>query len=132
MKILHQLIDCESFKNSQENVYKGVYSSKIASLQCTSIISRRHHRFFSENVRKTSCLKRKFFQKLMWNSILTKCTLLVHILEFYWNQSSRWTWLKNRWKFWCTHRKYPQDVPKNLFLVNFSSKNIIVFYFKWN
>ena len=65
MKILHQLIDCESFKNSQENVYKGVYSSKIASRQCTSIISRCHHRFFSENVRKTSSLKRKFFQKLM-------------------------------------------------------------------
>ena len=57
MKVLHKLIDCESFKNSQENVYKGVYSSKIASLQCTSIIGRLHHGFFSENVRKTSCLK---------------------------------------------------------------------------
>ena len=26
-------------------------------------------------------------------------------LTFYLNQSSRWTWLKKCWKFWCIHRK---------------------------
>ena len=62
MTMLRKIIDCESLGNSQENFYGGVYVSKIASLQCNnykSIISRLHHRFFSEFVPKISCLRKK-------------------------------------------------------------------------
>ena len=92
MKMLHKITDCESFESSQENVYKRVYPSKIVSLQrtsCTSIISRLHHGFFSENVPKTSCLKSTFFKRFWRNSILIKRDPAVHSLQFYQNQSSR-------------------------------------------
>ena len=38
MKMLRKIIDCESFENSQESVYDGVYFNKVASLQCIIII----------------------------------------------------------------------------------------------
>ena len=59
MTILRKIIDCQSFKNSQENVQDGVYFSKVASLQCTDCT------LFSEIVPKTSFLKRTFFKKFM-------------------------------------------------------------------
>ena len=68
MKMLRKIIECESFKNSQENIQGGLYLSKIASLQCTdwtSTINRLHHRFFSESLPKASCLKTTFFKKSM-------------------------------------------------------------------
>ena len=46
MKMLQKRFDCESFGNSQENVSRGVYFSKPASLQCTYNI------FFSGDVPK--------------------------------------------------------------------------------
>ena len=47
-----EIIDCENFP---KNVYDGVCFNKIASLCCTncsSTITRIHHRFFSEYVPK--------------------------------------------------------------------------------
>ena len=44
-------------------------------------------------------------KKSLWcNSVLIKCGPPVDT-QFYENQSSRWIWLKKRWKFWCIHRK---------------------------
>ena len=63
--MLQKIIDCKSFKNSQEN---GVYFTNVASLRCrdcTSTINRLHHKFFSENVLKTGCLKRTFLKKFL-------------------------------------------------------------------
>ena len=59
MTMLRKIIDCQSFKNSQENVSDGVYFSKVASQQCTDCT------LFSKNIPKTSFLKRTFFEKLM-------------------------------------------------------------------
>ena len=59
MTMLRRIIDCQSFKNSQENVSDGVYFSKVASLQCVDCT------LFSENVPKTSFLNRTFFKKFM-------------------------------------------------------------------
>ena len=53
-------IDCKSLKNSQGNFYGGVSFSKVISLQfsdCNFAIKKIHHRFFSGNAPKTSCLK---------------------------------------------------------------------------
>ena len=66
--MLRKVIDCKGFKNSQENIEDGVYFSKVASLQCndcTFTINRLHHRFFLENVWKTSCLKGTFLKRFM-------------------------------------------------------------------
>ena len=57
MTMLRRIIDCQSFKNSQENFYNGVCFSKVVSLQCADCT------LFSENVPKTSFLKRTFFKK---------------------------------------------------------------------
>ena len=60
MEILRKIIDCKSLKNSQGNFYGGVSFSKVISLQfsdCNFAIKKIHHRFFSGNAPKTSCLK---------------------------------------------------------------------------
>ena len=57
--MLRKIIDCQSFKNSQENVKGRVYFSKVASLQSAD------YTFFSDSVPKTSCLKRTFFKKFI-------------------------------------------------------------------
>ena len=61
MEILRKIIDCKSLENSQGNFYGGVSFSRVISLQfsdCNFAIKRIHHRFFLENVPKTSCLKK--------------------------------------------------------------------------
>ena len=81
MTMLGNIIDCQSFKNSQENVYDGVYFSKVASQQCTDCA------LFSKNVPKTSFLK-EHFSKSFWCSIaLIECDHAVHIPHFYQIQS---------------------------------------------
>ena len=81
MNVLRKIIDCESLKNSQENVKDGVYFSKVASLlqctDCTSNINRLHRRIFLENALKTCCLKRAFYI-----NVLIECGPAVHILQF--------------------------------------------------
>ena len=68
MKMLQKLSDWQSSKDSQENVYKRVFSIKTAGLQgteCTSIIKRLHHGFLLENIPKTSFHKITFFKKFI-------------------------------------------------------------------
>ena len=55
--MLQKIINCESLENSQENIYDGSYSGKVASLQrtdCNSTISRLQHRFFLEYISKST------------------------------------------------------------------------------
>ena len=73
--MLRKIIDCESFKNSQENVLVEVYFCKVANLQCTdctSTINRLHHQFFSENVPKNSCLNDTHRENLCFTELSTK------------------------------------------------------------
>ena len=80
MKMLRKIMDCESFRSSQENLLDGVYFCKVASLQCTdctSTINRLYHRFFSENVSKASCLKITFFVLICVGSCRTR--VLTHV-----------------------------------------------------
>ena len=61
MEILRKIIDCKSLENSHGNFYGGVSFSKVVNLQfsdCNFAIKNIHHRFFSGNVPKTSCLKK--------------------------------------------------------------------------
>ena len=63
MKALQTLIDWESLEISQENVYDGVYFSKVTELQCidyNSAIKTLLYRFFLEYIPKTSYLKKMF------------------------------------------------------------------------
>ena len=57
MNMLRKMVDCQSLKNSQENVQDGVYISKVASLQSADCT------FSSENVPENICLKRTFLKK---------------------------------------------------------------------
>ena len=59
MTILRKIIECQSFKNSQEYVKDGLYFSKVESLQCTDCT------LFTEIVPKTRFLERNFFKKFM-------------------------------------------------------------------
>ena len=74
MTMLRKIIDCQNFKNSQENVEDRVCFSKVAS-QCADCT------LFSENVPKTSFLKRTFFKKFM--VVLGECGTAVHIPHFH-------------------------------------------------
>ena len=71
MEILKKKIDCKSLKNSQGNFYGAVSFSKVISLQfsdCNFAIKRIHHRFFLENVPKSSCFKKLgFFEKKVYS-----------------------------------------------------------------
>ena len=61
MEILRKKIDCKSLENYQRNFHDEVSFSKVTSLQfsdCNFAIKRIHHRFFLENLPKTSCLKK--------------------------------------------------------------------------
>ena len=68
MGILRKIIDCKSLENSQ-----GISFNKVLSLQfsdCNFAIKNIHHRFFSGNVPKTSCLKKikkVFFEKKVYS-----------------------------------------------------------------
>ena len=58
--MLLKIIDCESFETSEENLYDGISSSEVASLQCSdcnfSIKNSPQIFFFLEYVAKTRCL----------------------------------------------------------------------------
>ena len=57
MEILRKIIYCKSLENSQGNLYDGVSFSKVISLQfsdCNFAIKKINHRFFLENVPKTT------------------------------------------------------------------------------
>ena len=61
MEKLRKITDCKSLKNSQRNVYGGASFSKVIGLlfsDCDFAIKRIHHRFFLENIPKTTCLKK--------------------------------------------------------------------------
>ena len=80
--ILRKIIDCQSFKNYQENVLDRVYFSKVANLQCTDCT------LFSEIVPKTNVFLKEHFSKSLWCSIvLIECDPAVHIQLFHQNQS---------------------------------------------
>ena len=61
-----RLTVCDSFENSRECIYDGVYFSKVARLQCDDsnfTISRLNQRFSSECAPKISCLKKNNLRK---------------------------------------------------------------------
>ena len=68
---IRKITDRKSLENSQGNFYGGVSFSKVISLQfsdCNFAIKRIHHRFFLENVPKSSCLKKLgFFEKKVYS-----------------------------------------------------------------
>ena len=67
--MLQKIINCESLENSQENIYDGSYSGKVASLQrtdCNSTISRLQHRFFLEYISKSTWHKKNILEKSLW------------------------------------------------------------------
>ena len=67
--MLRKIVDWESLKIFQENVYNGVSFSKVLSPQfsdCDFTIKRSHHKFFLEYVPKTSCLKKKHFEEKLY------------------------------------------------------------------
>ena len=66
-----RVIDCGSFENSQAKIYNGVYFNKAANLSvqctdCNSTINRLYHKFFSQNVPKTSCLNKNILKKKVY------------------------------------------------------------------
>ena len=70
-------IDCEILENSRENIYDGVYFSKVARLQCKDsncTISRLPKRFCSKYALKISHLKKNNLRKksLRFISVLVK------------------------------------------------------------
>ena len=69
MEILRKIIDCKSLENSQGNFYGGVFSLQFSDCNFFTI-KNIHHRFFSGNVPKTSCLKKikkVFFEKKVYS-----------------------------------------------------------------
>ena len=66
MKMLRNIIDCESLEVTQGNVYDGVSCSNLKSLPCSDCnftIKRTHQRFFWEYVPEPGCLKRNILRK---------------------------------------------------------------------
>ena len=87
MEILQKIIDCKSLGNSQGNFHDEVSFSKVINLpfsDCNFATRRIHHRFFQENVPKTSCLKkyRKVFflrKKSIVDQHLNKASALQYV-----------------------------------------------------
>ena len=74
MKMLRKIIDGKSLEISRENDYEGVSFSKVTNLQCSDCnfaIKIAHGRYFSEYVPKTSCLKKQYFEKKVYNGPVT-------------------------------------------------------------
>ena len=95
MKMLLIITVYESFENSRESVYDGVYFSKVARLQCEDsnfTISRLNQRFSSEYASKISCLKKNNLRKKSavnqsFSKFLT-CDPVVHSPQFNQKRSS--------------------------------------------
>ena len=67
--MLRKIIYRESLEMSQENVYDGVYFSKVTRLQCADCnfnVKRLHRRLFLKFVPKTSSFKKEHFQKKIY------------------------------------------------------------------
>ena len=67
--MLRKIIDDNSLKISQENVYEGASFSKVTNLQCSDcnyVIKIAYHRYFLEYVPKTSSLKKQYFDKKVY------------------------------------------------------------------
>ena len=92
MKMLLIITVYESFENSRESVYDGVYFSKVARLQCEDsnfTISRLNQRFSSEYASKISFLKKNLRKKSAVNqSKFLTCDPVVHSPQFNQKQSS--------------------------------------------
>ena len=93
MKMLVKITVYESFENSRESVYDGVYFSKVARLQCEDsnfTISRLNQRFSSEYASKISCLKKNNLRKksAVNQSKFLTCDPVVHSPQFNQKQSS--------------------------------------------
>ena len=76
MKMLRKIVDGKSLKISQENVYEGVFFSKVTNLQCSNCnfaIKLAHHRYFLEYVPKTS--------EILKNNILRKKSMVDQLLH---------------------------------------------------
>ena len=61
MEMLRKIIDGKNLEISQENAYEEVFFSKVKSVKCSDCnfaAKIAHHRYFSEYVLKTSCLKK--------------------------------------------------------------------------
>ena len=74
METLLKKIDCKSLENYQGNFHDEVSFSKVMSLQFSDsnfAINRIHHRFFLENLPKTSCLK-KIKKAFFWEKGLQR------------------------------------------------------------
>ena len=89
MEILRKLIDCKSLENSLGNSYDAVSFGKVISLQfsdCNFAIKRIHHRFFLENVRKTSYLNKKQiksnFEEKVYSGLNKAAAFLYTTLNF--------------------------------------------------
>ena len=70
-----KIIECKSLEISQKNVYNGVYFNKVTNLQCSDCnfaIKITHYRYFFENVPKTSCLKKPYFEKKIYGRPASK------------------------------------------------------------
>ena len=68
--MLLKIIDDKSLEISQENVYEGVSFGTVTSLQfsnCNFAIKIDHHRYILEYVPKTSCLKKQYFEKKVYD-----------------------------------------------------------------
>ena len=74
MKVLRKLIDGKSLEIFQENIYEGVSFSKVTNLQrsdCNFVFKIDHHRYFLENVPKTSCRKKQYFEKKVYDGLVS-------------------------------------------------------------
>ena len=69
--MLRKIIDGKSLEISQKSVYEGVSFNKVTNLQCSDCkfaIKIAHHRFlFLEYLPKTSCLKKQYFEKKVYD-----------------------------------------------------------------
>ena len=68
--MLRKIIDGKSLEISQKSVYEGVSFNKVTNLQCSDCkfaIKIAHHRYFLEYVPKTSCLKKQYFEKKVYD-----------------------------------------------------------------
>ena len=93
MKMLVKITVYESFENSRESVYDGVYFSKVARLQCEDsnfTISSLSQRFSSEYTSKISCLQKNNLRKkpAVSQSKFLTCDPVVHSLRFNEKRSS--------------------------------------------
>ena len=74
--MLRKINDRKSLEISHQNVYDGIFFSKVVCLQCpdcNSSIKSLHHRFFPQYISKSSCFKKNILRKKsMMENVLIK------------------------------------------------------------